>query len=72
MTTERHTRELPADLITPVGAYLRLREALCGPAPVCTGVPFSQGMLPAVSLLVDRGALQDLFTLVTDVLEGCK
>jgi anthranilate synthase component 1 len=32
MATERHTRELPADLITPVGAYLRLRDALGGPA----------------------------------------
>ena len=32
MTPERHTRELPADLITPVGAYLRLREALSAPA----------------------------------------
>ncbi|HYX86939.1 MAG TPA: anthranilate synthase component I family protein [Gaiellales bacterium] len=32
LSTERHTRELPADLITPVGAYLRLREALGAPA----------------------------------------
>ena len=32
MSTPSDTRELPADLITPVGAYLRLREALGAPA----------------------------------------
>src|SRR3954454_16607027 len=32
MTHERIIRTIPADLITPVGAYLRLREALGAPA----------------------------------------
>jgi anthranilate synthase component 1 len=32
MTSDPDTRELPADLITPVGAYLRLRETLGAPA----------------------------------------
>ena len=48
-----------------------LAEALCGPGPVCTGAAFSQGLLPALTLLVERGAVQDLFTLVSDVVEGC-
>jgi hypothetical protein len=48
-----------------------LAEALCGPGPVCTGAAFSQGMLPALTLLVERGGLLDFFTLVSDVLEGC-
>src|SRR5262249_18505306 len=46
-------------------------EALCGPAPVCNGSAFSRGMLPALSLLVQRGAVQDLITLLSDVLDGC-
>src|SRR5438067_2127814 len=33
MNDDLDTRELPADLVTPVGAYLRLREALGAPAP---------------------------------------
>jgi anthranilate synthase component 1 len=32
MNDDLDTRELPADLVTPVGAYLRLREALGAPA----------------------------------------
>ena len=32
MNEDLDTRELPADLVTPVGAYLRLREALGAPA----------------------------------------
>jgi anthranilate synthase component 1 len=32
MNDDLDTRELPADLLTPVGAYLRLREALGAPA----------------------------------------
>ncbi len=32
MTHERHIRTLPADLLTPVGAYLLLRDALGTPA----------------------------------------
>ena len=32
MNDDRTLRTLPADLLTPVGAYLRLREALGAPA----------------------------------------
>jgi anthranilate synthase component 1 len=65
MTTERHTRELPADLITPVGAYLRLREALGGPAFLLESVErgeqvgrysFLAAGLPAVSTLEEAAA----------------
>jgi hypothetical protein len=48
-----------------------LAEALCGPEPACSGTAFAQGMLPAVATLAEHGALQDLFTLLSDVLEGC-
>jgi len=60
MTTHRHTYELPADLITPVGAYLRLREALGGPAFLLESVErgeqvgrysFLAAGLPAVATL---------------------
>ncbi len=65
MTTERHTRELPADLITPVGAYLRLREALGGPAFLLESVErgeqvgrysFLAAGLPAVATLAEAVA----------------
>jgi anthranilate synthase component 1 len=65
MTTERHTRELPADLITPVGAYLRLREALGGPAFLLESVErgeqvgrysFLAAGLPAVATLEEAAA----------------
>src|ERR1041384_2378884 len=46
-------------------------EALCGPEAQCTGAAFAKGMLPAVTLLVERGALGDLLTLLSDVLDGC-
>ena len=46
-------------------------EALCGPGPVCDGVAFSKGVLPALALLTEHGALLDLVTLLSDVLEGC-
>jgi anthranilate synthase component I len=65
MTTHRHTRELPADLITPVGAYLRLREALGGPAFLLESVErgeqvgrysFLAAGLPAVATLEEAAA----------------
>ena len=65
MTTERHTRELPADLITPVGAYLRLREALGAPAFLLESVErgeqvgrysFLAAGLPAVDTLEEAAA----------------
>ena len=65
MTTEGHTRELPADLITPVGAYLRLREALGGPAFLLESVErgeqvgrysFLAAGLPAVDTLEEAAA----------------
>jgi anthranilate synthase component 1 len=65
MTTQRHTRELPADLITPVGAYLRLREALGGPAFLLESVErgeqvgrysFLAAGLPAVATLEEAAA----------------
>jgi len=65
MTTERHTRELPADLITPVGAYLRLREALGGPAFLLESVErgeqvgrysFLAAGLPSVTTLEEAAA----------------
>jgi len=46
-------------------------EALCGPAAVCDGASFVRGMLPALALLVQHGAVQDLLTLLSDVLDGC-
>lgn len=46
-------------------------DALCGPGPVCDGVAFSTGVLPALAVLSDHGALLDLVTLLSDVLEGC-
>jgi hypothetical protein len=48
-----------------------LAEALCGPAAVCNGSAFARGLLPAVTLLVQRNALGDLLTLLSDVLDGC-
>jgi anthranilate synthase component 1 len=65
MTTHRHTYELPADLITPVGAYLRLREALGGPAFLLESVErgeqvgrysFLAAGLPAVATLEEAAA----------------
>ena len=65
MTPERHTRELPADLITPVGAYLRLREALGAPAFLLESVErgeqvgrysFLAAGLPAVGTLEEAAA----------------
>ena len=65
MTTERHTHELPADLITPVGAYLRLREALGAPAFLLESVErgeqvgrysFLAAGLPAVDTLEEAAA----------------
>ena len=65
MTTERHTRELPADLITPVGAYLRLRDALGAPAFLLESVErgeqvgrysFLAAGLPAVDTLEEAAA----------------
>jgi anthranilate synthase component 1 len=65
MTTHRHTYELPADLITPVGAYLRLREALGGPAFLLESVErgeqvgrysFLAAGLPAVATLEQAAA----------------
>jgi anthranilate synthase component I len=65
MTPERHTRELPADLITPVGAYLRLRDALGAPAFLLESVErgeqvgrysFLAAGLPAVGTLEEAAA----------------
>jgi anthranilate synthase component 1 len=65
MTPKRHTRELPADLITPVGAYLRLREALGAPAFLLESVErgeqvgrysFLAAGLPAVGTLEEAAA----------------
>jgi len=65
MTTHRHTYELPADLITPVGAYLRLREVLGGPAFLLESVErgeqvgrysFLAAGLPAVATLEEAAA----------------
>ena len=65
MTTHRHTYDLPADLITPVGAYLRLREALGGPAFLLESVErgeqvgrysFLAAGLPAVATLEEAAA----------------
>ena len=69
MTPERHTRELPADLITPVGAYLRLREALGAPAFLLESVErgeqvgrysFLAAGLPAVGTLEEAAAFAAL------------
>ena len=42
-----------------------------GALETCTGEAFARGMLPALSLLVQSGALGDLITLLSDVLDGC-
>lgn len=47
-------------------------EALCGPAESCDGVPFAKGVLPALALLTERGAIGDLLTLIDTLLSGCK
>jgi len=65
MNDELDTRELPADLVTPVGAYLRLREALGAPAFLLESVErgeqvgrysFLGAGLPAVDSLAEAAA----------------
>ena len=51
-----------------------LAQVLCGSSVFeasCDGRAFAQGLLPAVALLVDRGALADLFVLLDTLLHGC-
>ncbi len=65
MTPDLDTRVLPADLITPVGAYLRLRDALGAPAFLLESVErgeqvgrysFLGAGLPAVDSLAEAAA----------------
>src|SRR5436190_7003390 len=65
MTENRLIRTLPADLLTPVGAYLRLREALGAPAFLLESVErgeqvgrysFLGAGLPAVDSLAEAAA----------------
>ena len=65
MNDDLDTRELPADLVTPVGAYLRLREALGAPAFLLESVErgeqvgrysFLGAGLPAVDSLAEAAA----------------
>ena len=65
MNDDLDTRILPADLVTPVGAYLRLREALGAPAFLLESVErgeqvgrysFLGAGLPAVDSLADAAA----------------
>ena len=65
MTPERHTRELPTDLITQVGAYLRLRDALPAPPFLLEAVELGEQVgrysflaagLPAVDTLEEAAA----------------
>ena len=65
MNDDLDTRILPADLVTPVGAYLRLREALGAPAFLLESVErgeqvgrysFLGAGLPAVDSLAEAAA----------------
>ena len=65
MNDDLDTRELPADLVTPVAAYLRLREALGAPAFLLESVErgeqvgrysFLGAGLPAVDSLAEAAA----------------
>jgi anthranilate synthase component I len=65
MNDDLDIRELPADLVTPVGAYLRLREALGAPAFLLESVErgeqvgrysFLGAGLPAVDSLAEAAA----------------
>jgi anthranilate synthase component I len=65
MSTDLDTRILPADLVTPVGAYLRLRDALGAPAFLLESVErgeqvgrysFLGAGLPAVDSLEEAAA----------------